>query len=215
MNWIDRLERRWGRFCIPNLMAVILCGQAAVWAVTMFVNRNVYTLLTLTRAGLARGEIWRLVTFVFVPDTFSVFGFLLGLYMYWFIGSALEHEWGEFRFNLYYLLGMLGSIAAALLTGSCSNYCLNLSLFLAFAVLFPNVELLLFFLIPVRVKWLGILAAAIWALSIVTGGSLGFAVQMLLGMLGFAVMFGGRLVSMVRARIRREQWRRKNRSNWR
>ena len=67
MNWLDRLNRRFGRFGIPYLMNAILIGQAAVWFVTMFVNARVYSLLTLNLAGLQHLQLWRLVSFVFVP----------------------------------------------------------------------------------------------------------------------------------------------------
>ena len=87
---------------------------------------------------------------------------VLGIYFTWFIGSALENEWGDFRFNLYILLGMVGAVAACLLTGYADTYCLSLSLLLAFAMLYPEVQVLLFFVIPIRVKYFGLVRREQW-----------------------------------------------------
>ena len=107
MNWISRLERKYGRFCIPNLISLIVGGQILVYAIELFVNQFVSSYLGLSRGLLLMGQVWRLITFVFIP--FSGGGplsVILGIYFTWFIGSALEKEWGDFRFNLYFLLGM-------------------------------------------------------------------------------------------------------------
>ena len=135
MNWIARLERKYGRFCIPNLINIIIGGQILVYAVELFVNQYVSLYLDLFRTGLLSGQIWRVFTFVFVP--FSGGGPLsvvLGIYFTWFIGTALEKEWGDFRFNLYLLLGMVGAVLACLCTGWSDTYCLSLSLLLAGAL---------------------------------------------------------------------------------
>ena len=109
MNWITKLERKFGRYCIPNLISILIGGQILVYAVELFVNQYISFYLNLDRGALLAGQIWRVITFMFVP--FSGGGPLsvvLGIYFTWFIGTALEKEWGDFRFNLYLLLGMLG-----------------------------------------------------------------------------------------------------------
>lgn len=211
MNWLSKLERRYGRFCIPNLISVLIAGQIVVYAVELFVNQYIAAELMLLRTGLMAGQLWRLVTFIFVPfSSGSILSFVIGTYFTWFIGSALEREWGDFRFNLYILLGMVGAVAACLATGYATTYCLSLSLFLAFAMLYPDMEVLLFFVLPVRVKYLGIVAAAVWALSFLMASGAG-KVNYLLCMLGFIVFFGPQLWRSVRAWWRREQWKRQNR----
>ena len=132
MNWLTKLERKYGRICIPNLISILVGAQVLVYAVELFVNQYVSLYLSLSRTALLMGQVWRVITFVFVP--FSGGGplsVILGIYFTWFIGSALEKEWGDFRFNLYLLLGMVGAVAACLLTGYADNYCLSLSLLLA------------------------------------------------------------------------------------
>ena len=112
MNWIAKLERKYGRFCIPNLISILIGGQILVYAIELFVNQYISLYLDLDRSALLMGQIWRVITFVFVP--FSGGGplsVILGIYFTWFIGTALEKEWGDFRFNLYLLLGMLGAVA--------------------------------------------------------------------------------------------------------
>lgn len=211
MNWLSKLERRYGRFCIPNLIEVLVAGQIVVYAVELFVNQYITYDLMLLRQGLMAGQLWRLITFVFVPfSSGNILNFVIGTYFTWFIGSALEREWGDFRFNLYVLLGMVGAVAACLVTGYASTYCLSLSLFLAFALLYPEMQVLLFFVLPIRVKYLGMFAAAVWVLSFLTTSGLG-KVNYLLCMLGFVVFFGPQVWRNIRAWWRREQWKRQNR----
>lgn len=212
MNWISRLERKYGRFCIPNLISIIVGGQILVYAIELFVNQFISVYLGLSRSLLLMGQVWRLITFVFIP--FSGGGplsVILGIYFTWFIGTALEKEWGDFRFNLYFLLGMIGAVLGCLVTGiPADTYCLSLSLLLAFAMLYPEVQVLLFFVIPVRVKYFGLFAAAMWLFSFLTAGWL-YKASYLLSMLGFVLFFGPQALRSVRAWIRREQWKRKNR----
>ena len=91
MRWLDRLERRFGRWSIPNLMNIVILGQVVGWFITMFVNYHIYDLLTLTRSGLAGLQLWRAVTFIFVPTlTTSVLYLVLEEYFYWWVGNSLE-----------------------------------------------------------------------------------------------------------------------------
>ena len=212
MNWISRLERKYGRFCIPNLISIIVGGQILVYAIELFVNQFISVYLGLSRSLLLMGQVWRLITFVFIP--FSGGGplsVILGIYFTWFVGTALEREWGDFRYTVYLLSGVLGTVLGCLLTGvTASTYCLSLSLLLAFAMLYPEVQLLLFFVIPLKVKYFGIFAAALWVFSFLSMGMLG-KLNYLLCMLGFLLFFGPQAWHNIRAWVRREQWKRKNR----
>ena len=211
-NWLNRLERRYGRFGIPNLTNILVGGQILVLAIELFVNQTISVWLSLSRYLLLSGQIWRIITFVFIPSYGgSILSAVLGIYFTWFIGTALEREWGDFRYTVYLLSGMLGTVLACLLTGvTASTYCLSLSLLLAFAMLYPEVQVLLFFLIPVRVKYFGLFAAVLWAFSFLTTSLMG-KVYYLLCMLNFLVFFGPQAGRSIRAWVRREQWKRKNR----
>ena len=212
MNWISRLERKYGRFCIPNLISIIVGGQILVYAIELFVNQFISVYLGLSRSLLLMGQVWRLITFVFIP--FSGGGplsVILGIYFTWFIGTALEQEWGDFRYTVYLLSGILGTVLACLLTGvTGSTYCLSLSLLLAFAMLYPEVQVLLFFVIPIRVKYFGVFAAVLWVFSFL-GASLPGKLDYLLSMLNVWLFFAPMAYRSLRAWVRREQWKRKNR----
>ena len=212
MNWITKLERKYGRFCIPNLINILIGGQILVYAIELFVNQYISFYLSLSRSALFAGQIWRLFTFVLVP--FSGGGPLsvvLGIYFTWFVGSALEREWGDFRYTVYLLSGVLGTVLGCLLTGvTASTYCLSLSLLLAFAILYPEVQLLLFFVIPIRVKYFGVFAAVLWVFSFL-GASLPGKLDYLLSMLNVWLFFAPMAYRSLRAWVRREQWKRKNR----
>ena len=212
MNWITKLERKYGRFCIPNLINILIGGQILVYAIELFVNQYISFYLSLSRSALFAGQIWRLFTFVLVP--FSGGGPLsvvLGIYFTWFVGSALEREWGDFRYTVYLLSGVLGTVLGCLLTGvTASTYCLSLSLLLAFAMLYPEVQLLLFFVIPIRVKYFGVFAAVLWVFSFL-GASLPGKLDYLLSMLNVWLFFAPMVYRSLRAWVRREQGKRKNR----
>ena len=177
---LDRFCARHPRFGIPNLMLYVVIGNVAVYLLSVLTRANdasAISFLTFSLAGLLRGEIWRIITFIFVPQSRQPFFLLISLYFYYWIGSTLEREWGTARFTLYYLSGtlltVLGAILASLLTGQywlmvAGTTYVNLSMFLAFAFLFPDMQVLLFFIIPVKMKWLAWVDGALFLLNIVT-----------------------------------------------
>ncbi len=169
-NWLNQLERKYGRFGIPNLTNILVGGQILVLAIELFVNQTVSVWLALSRYFLLRGQIWRIITFAFIPSYGgSILSAVLGIYFTWFIGTALEQEWGDFRYTLYLPAGDAGHRAGLPAhRRPCRTYCLSLSLLLAFAMLYPEVQVLLFFVIPVRVKYFGFFAAALWVFSFLT-----------------------------------------------
>ena len=179
---VDRFCARHPNFGIPRLMLYIVAGNVIVYLLAMFTstkNPAALSFLTFNLSGLLRGEFWRIVTYVFFPLSASPFQLLLTLYLYYWIGSVLEREWGTARFTLYYLSGVLltviGTIISSLITGDYgltvigARY-VNLSLYLAFAVLFPETQLMIFFIIPVKMKWLGIISGAFFLFSVISSG---------------------------------------------
>lgn len=167
------------RFGIPNLMRVIVIGNMAVYVLMLLTqanDANALSFLTFNLNALLHGEVWRLVTFVFVPAYSSPFALLISLYFYYWIGSTLERQWGTAKFNLYYISGalltVLGVVLASLITGNpyltaAGTGYVNLSMFFAFAFLFPNTTVLLFFILPVKMKWLAYLDGALFAFDII------------------------------------------------
>jgi membrane associated rhomboid family serine protease len=154
MNWLNKLERKYGRFGIPRLMQFIVLGNALVF-VLMNVDRSMVNNLALHPALIMQGQVWRLVTFIFIPPTQSLLWVFFLLYFYYMIGTNLEQEWGTFKFNVYYFFGVIATILASFITGSfASTQYLNLSLFLAFAHIYPDFQILLFLILPVKVKYL-------------------------------------------------------------
>ena len=172
---LDRFCRKHPRFGIPNLMTIVALGTALVYLLNQF-GRGVSlsAALALFPSLVLEGEIWRLVTFVFVPMSGGI-ALLLELYFYWFMGSALEREWGTAKFSLFYLSGVVLNILfgfLSLLTGNpavlVTMRYVNLSLIFAFATLYPNLQVLLFFIIPIKVKWLAWVDAALFAWSVLS-----------------------------------------------
>lgn len=167
------------RFGIPNLMRVIVIGNVAVYVLMLLTqanDANALSFLTFNLNALLHGEVWRLVTFVFVPAYSSPFALLISLYFYYWGGSTLERQWGTAKFNLYYISGalltVLGVVLASLITGNpyltaAGTGYVNLSMFFAFAFLFPDTTVLLFFILPVKMKWLAYLDGALFAFDII------------------------------------------------
>ena len=207
-NFIDRLERKYRRFGIPDLMRYVVAIEL-IGAIIGVLNPAIYyNFLSLNFNAILHGQVWRLVTFIFYPEIqgFSVVDILIFgimVYLYYSIGMTLERMWGTFRFTLYYISGVVFSIIGALVlyifTGlpvwPAGFEYINMSLFLAFATLFPNEVFLLYGIIPVKVKWLGIIDIVLLLVSVVmqimSFTVLGFAgaLAIIISMLNFIIFF--------------------------
>ncbi len=199
MNWLYKLERKFGRYGIPNLMLYIVTTMLFVAIFDIVLGIPLSSYFSLNRAAIAGGQVWRLITFIVVPPASSVLTLAISLYFYYFIGSSLENIWGTFRFNVYYLLGMLGCIAAGLITGYGTNSYLNLSLFLAFAQLFPEERVLLFFIIPIKIKYLAYIDWALFAVSLIFG-SWSTRAAIIASLVNFFIFFGPDIFDSLRSR---------------
>lgn len=196
MKWVDTLERKIRRFAIPNLMNYLVFGMGLVYVADMMgfgLSRH----LALWMPLVQQGQVWRLITFVFMPINSSPIWVIFSLYFYWLIGRSLEHQWGSARFMLFYLVGIIGNIIAALITGYASNTFLNLSLFLAFAATYPDYEMLIFFILPVKMKWLAILDLALFAYQLIVG-NWSTRAAILLSMLSVVLFIGGDFLDYLR-----------------
>ena len=170
MNWMNKMERKFGKYAIRNLSALIIALYAAGYILSV-TSPRILSYLTLEPFFIFRGELWRIVTWIIVPPgTMDLFTVIM-LFFYFSIGRTLERTWGEFRFNFYILSGIIFTVLGAfllyaiglaggrqfLMGGMFSTYYINMSIFLAFALTYPNMEVLLYFIIPIKVKWMGVL----------------------------------------------------------
>ena len=141
---------------------------------------------------ILRGQVWRLFTFVLVPNSGNPFYLLLGCYFYYWIGSMLEREWGTAKFNCFYFSGVVLNIIFGMIMGVSSIAYVNMSMFFAFAVLFPNMQVLFMFILPVKVKWLAWIDAAFFAWQVLNSLLMGlwlYALLPLVAILNFFIFF--------------------------
>ena len=169
MKWLDKLERKFGKYYIHNLITIIVAMNAIIYLLYYLSGgaANVSN-LALIPQKVMQGEVWRLITFIFIPPKSSPLFIFFTLYFAYLAGKGLENAWGGFKFNVYYFCGVLVTIIVSLLTGTSADASyLNLSIFLAFAMLYPDMEVLLFFLIPIKIKYIAYFDFAIIAISII------------------------------------------------
>ncbi len=194
---LSRLERRFGKLAIENLPAFIVGGMGIVFVLSQ-VRPAFLALLALDIHAVREGQVWRLVTYLFIPQATSLFWILISLYWVYWIGSSLEAQWGSFKLNAYYLIGMLGTTVAAIITGMPqANTYLNYSLLFAFATLFPDYEIRLFLFLPIRMKWLGWLSFAFVAYEFVQGGW-GVKGAIIAALANYLLFFAGHIVYVAR-----------------
>lgn len=224
MNLLNKMERKFGRYYIENLMLYIVIGTLIVYAFGfLFGDIPLLSFMTFDRDAILHGQIWRIVSFIFIPESGNPISMVFWLYFYWFIGSNLESYWGSFNFNVFYFSGVLFSVISGFITGFATNHYLNLSLFLAMAVIAPNTQLLLFFFIPVKMKWLAWFDAAVLIYDFIPVSAITMAVQykmpfsafgaimngywdirfaILLSMLNFLLFFGGGFFRKIRDKFK-------------
>src|SRR5215467_171436 len=200
MTWLDRLERRFGFLAVPGLIRIVIGFTALVWAL-MWLNPNLRFALDLNPGRIRHGEVWRLVTYIFIPQTLSLW-VVLALWFLWFIGEGVERAWGPFRLTLYFLVGMIGTTIAAFFFGSnFSNSMLLTSLFLAFAHFYPEEIIYILFILPVRVKWLAWIAGAFLIVGFFIGTN-SYRASLIAALANYLIFFGPDFFS--KAKHRRE-----------
>ena len=167
---MKNLRNQFERFCyrnrhigIPNLMLYISIGSAIVYLMSnMAGNYTLYNLLCFDRELILRGQVWRLLTYALTYDAGTLLLTFIGFICYYSLGQAMENLWGTLRFNLFYFSGILMMDIFCLIFGGRADVTyLNLSLFMAYATLYPNSQFLLFFIIPVKAWIFGVFYLAI------------------------------------------------------
>ena len=220
-SFLDKLDRKFGRYALRNLMTIIVIGTALVWLMDTLVYErsgvSICSWLYFNKTAILDGEVWRVLTFVFVPQTYSLFVLALTLYFYWMIGTALENTWGSFKFDLFYLVGLIGTIVSGFITGYATVDYLHLSLFLAFALLYPDHQLLLFYFLPVKVKWIAIIDVVALVLLFIFS-VWAERIALLVSLFNVALFFFASWLRSFRVWNRRRKWKRdatppKNKNN--
>ena len=202
---IDRFCAKHPNFGIPNLMKIIVFGQIAVYLVNMLTYvmfaQNFVGYLQFVPALILNGQVWRLVTWVVVPNASSPFMLLLTCYFYYWIAAMLEREWGTARFTLFYLGGMVLSVVLGMALGLGQmnlthtiaslnlSYYLNLSIFLVLAVLYGEMQVLLFFVVPVKMKWMALIDVVLVIVDMVDLFKLGYWMLALVPLASFINFF--------------------------
>jgi hypothetical protein len=194
MNWITRAERRFGHLAIPNLIRVITAFNALVFLLYKLVNPHLIQILRLDPEAVKHGQVWRLVTYIFIPSIgipiFDWIAALFYIWWLWWLGDGLESALGSFRVNVFYFLGMLGVTAAAFYTGSgFATVMLNSTLFFAFARFYPEAVIYLMGLVPVKVKWMAWVYGIILAYGFIFGGW-DYRLALLLAFANYFIFFG-------------------------
>jgi membrane associated rhomboid family serine protease len=165
MNSPHRLERHFSWIAISGLIRYVVLVNALVFLLHLFAP-GYESMLTLNREAILHGEIWRLFTWIFIPETMRPFWVFFALLFLWFLGEGLEESIGAFRTTLFYFSGMIGCTVVALIFGSYgANTFLNLSLLYAFATMHPDYKVLFLFVIPMRIGWLALLSAILTAIG--------------------------------------------------
>ena len=206
MKFIDKLERKFGRFGIPNLTIYMIVGYVIGYAL-MIVNPGILNWLSLEPAYILRGQVWRLVTWVlYPPSTSGVLWFAIAvLFFYYPIGTSLERTIGTFKYTLYILSGVIFTILGAfilyfLLGGNVlvgnvfSTYYISLSTFLAYAMCYPDMQVLLMFIIPVKMKWMAIFYVVIVVyemIQYVMAGAWYLVIPIVASLLNFIIFYFG------------------------
>lgn len=184
MNFLNKMERKYGRYAIRNLPMIMVVLYVVGYVIELFLP-SALSLFQLEPYDILHGQIWRLVTWVIIPPSSLDIFTVIMLYFYFSLGRTLEQTWGAFRFNLYIFSGMFFTAVGAFIlygalyamTGSqvygignfFSTYYINMSIFLAFALTYPDLQVMLYFLIPIRIKWMGLLYGVLILADLVRG----------------------------------------------
>jgi hypothetical protein len=222
MTLLDRLNRRFGRFAIPNVTLLLIAGQVVLYVLAKMPGGNGQAValdsIQLVPALVLKGEVWRLVTYLFQPPGDNVIFAFFFWYLFYLMGTALEGIWGAFRYNVFLGIGYIASVAAAFVawflfpspSAYATNTFLQATVFFAFARFYPDFTILVFFVLPVKIRWLALIAWLGYGLMFVTGDWM-TRLMVLAAVLNFLVFFGREIWQGIRHGQRRMQFRAKTR----
>ncbi len=197
-NWLDKMERRFGRYAIRNLTMYLLAGYAIGYLLS-FTMPQLLTYFTLEPALILKGQVWRLLSWVIIPPNDNIIFVIFMMLLYYSLGNTLESYWGAFRYNVYIFSGILFTVIGAFIVNGLiggitgfgslySTYYINMSIFLACASIMPDYQLLLYGIIPIKMKWLAILDVVLLAVDAVQGGLI-IRIVIIASLLNFIIVF--------------------------
>ncbi len=215
MKILRTLEQKFGRFAIPNVTAVLIAGQVAVYLILLLqIDPGLLGRVLLIPERVLEGELWRLLSFLFQPPAVAdpsaplgpIFAFFFW-YLFYIMGTALEQTWGTLRYNLYLLVGYVANLAVAFLQpeAAATNIFLEASVFLAFAQLYPDFQLYLFLLLPIKIKWLALLAWIGYGWAFLFGGWM-VRLLILASVANFLLFFTKDIWNRIKSGRRRANW---------
>lgn len=207
MNFLNKLERKFSKYAVSNLTMYLIFGYVIGYVLSRMAP-GMLNYLTLDPYRVLHGQIWRLVTWVLIPPSAqSILFYVIMMLFYYQLGTSLERTWGVFRYNVYIFGGILYTVIGAFvtwmimtavygnagLTGAIvgvqvSTYYICMSIFLAFAACYPNMQILLYFIIPIKMKWMAYVYAVLMLLDLVQG-SWPQRIVMIMSLLNFVIFF--------------------------
>jgi len=210
---LNMLERKFGRFAIANLSLYIIVIHGFFYLAGAM-NPDIIQRMVLDPQEVLNGEWWRLITFMMMPPVmprptvFSVIFIFFALYLFWLMGSALEQEWGAFRYNMYLLIAYLATVVSVWVVPDsvATNAFILSTVLLAFAVLYPDFTIMLFLVLPVKVKWIALLTWFILS-GVFLMGTWGTRVLIIAAVLNYFLFFGKLMWQRTRQGIRRMRQR--------
>lgn len=212
---LNRLETRVGRYRgIRNLTTIIVSAMAITYVADYILGSAMgfylSGYLSFSRAAILRGQIWRIFTFVLTPPDGGIISAVLQLGFLYFTGNLLQSHWGTLRFNLFYLCGMVGSVIAGFITGFATSYYVNLSVLLAVAILYPQMQVNLYGILPIRMKWMALIDLVMLLPGLIRG-PWAVRIAILVSLMNVALFFLGSLMHQFKEAKRRYEWKK----NWR
>ncbi len=206
MNFLDKLQRKFGKYAISNIITYLLYISVVFFAL-MLISPGAFNYLYLDFNKVFSGEVWRIITFIFlaiVPSgniimdiLYAVIGFMFMQY----IGGSLESIWGAFKTNVYIFISIFLALIISLLfrIPILGSFFIFDSLFLAFAYEFPNNEIRMYFLIPIKIKYLAYIRVAFMVYTLIVG-SVANKMMILLTVMAFLIFYSGEIVYRIKNR---------------
>lgn len=212
MDFMTKLERKFGKFAIPNLTVILIFGFILGYLIQIF-NADALELISMNPAKIMQGQIYRLFTWVVMPPGGASILIIITLFFYYSIGRTLENSWGDFRYTVYIVSGIIFTDIGLMITYfvmklmgmselldmyyqyglyGASTYYLCMSMFLAYAFMFPDMQVMLYFIIPIKVKWLGYLDIAYLTVNVLQYGMMGYytgMVTVIMSVLNFILFY--------------------------